>query len=179
MKITGGEFKGRILKTPEGIRPAQSMIRKAIFDTIGEVRDKRVLDIFAGSGSLGFESLSRGAKFCVFVEKDGRCVRIIKENAKILNVSNRVKIVKMDFREFLNKNNEKFDIIFTDPPYRRILKEEEIRKIIDFLEKGGILIMETRKEILFPEGVREFIFKEAIYGQTKITYFTCGLSWKF
>lgn len=179
MKITGGVFKGRILKTPKGIRPAQSMIRKAIFDTLGEMTGKRVVDIFAGSGSLGFEALSRGAQFCVFVEKDGRCVKVIEENARILNVMERVKILKMDFREFLNKNKEKFDLIFVDPPYKRILKEREIMKTIEFLEKGGFLVMETRREVLFSQETRKFIFKEVVYGQTKITYFTCGISGEF
>jgi|Deesub1362B_J571_1020462.scaffolds.fasta_scaffold00032_57 16S rRNA (guanine(966)-N(2))-methyltransferase RsmD len=178
MKITGGELKGITLKTPRGIRPAQNMVRKAIFDTIGDVRDKDILDIFAGSGSLGFEAISRGARRCTFVEKDIKCVKIIEENAKKLSVIDRVKILKMSFKKFLDINTEKFDIIFTDPPYRIILQDEEIKNILKILKKRGILIMETQKKLKFGEELEKFILKEVFYGQTKITYFTCRLSGK-
>ncbi len=179
MKITGGEFKRITLRVPRGIRPAQNMIRKAIFDTIGNVRDKDILDIFAGSGSLGFEAISRGAKRCTFVESNMKCVKIIEENAKRLFVMDRVKILKMSFKKFLDINTEKFDIIFTDPPYRIVLKTQKIKNILKILKKKGILIMETQKKIKFGEEIEKFILKEVFYGQTKITYFTSGVSRKF
>ncbi|MEO0231324.1 MAG: RsmD family RNA methyltransferase [candidate division WOR-3 bacterium] len=178
MKISGGFLKGRILKTPKGIRPAQSIVRKAIFDTIGEIYDKKVLDIFAGSGSFGFEAISRGASFCVFVEENINCVKIIEENAKNLGILDKIKIYKMDFKKFLILNKDKFDIIFASPPYKFILKKDSIKKIIYILKEDGIFILETRKEIEFKD-FKNFILKEAIYGETKITYFTGCISRKF
>lgn len=178
MKITGGFLKGRILKIPRGIRPAQSIVRKAIFDTIGNVYRKKVLDIFAGSGSFGFEAISRGASFCVFIEENINCVKVIEENAKNLCVLDKIKVYKMDFKKFLSLNDEKFDIIFASPPYKFILKKDSIEKIIHILKKDGVFILETRKEIEFKD-FKNFILKEAIYGQTKITYFTCCISRKF
>ncbi len=178
MKISGGSLKGRVLKIPKGIRPAQSIVRKAIFDTIGDVYDKKVLDIFAGSGSFGFEAISRGASFCTFVEENKDCVKIIEDNAKNLGVLDKIKIYKMDFKKFLNLNKDKFDIIFASPPYKFILKKDSIKKIILILKENGIFILETRKEAEFRD-FKNFILKEVIYGETKITYFTCCISWEF
>ena len=179
MKITGGKFKGRILKSPKGIRPAQSKVRKAIFDTLQNIKGKKILDVFAGSGSLGFEALSRGAKSCIFVDRSKSCIRTIKENARSLGVEKEVRILGMDFKEFLKINREKFDIIFIDPPYRLMLKGDEIVKFLKILKKRGVMIMETKKEIKFDDKIKNLILKEVSYGQTKITYFTCCLSWKF
>ena len=178
MKITGGFLKGRSLKIPKGIRPAQSIVRKAIFDTIGDVESKKVLDIFAGSGSFGFEAISRGASFCIFVEENRGSVKIIEDNAKNLGVLDKIKIYRMDFKKFLSLNKDKFDIIFASPPYKFILKKDSIKKIILTLKENGIFILETRKELEFKD-FKNFILKEVIYGQTKLTYFTCRISWKF
>ena len=175
MKIIGGFLKGQSLKIPKGIRPAESIVRKAVFDKIGNIEGKDVLDIFAGSGSFGFEAISRGASFCTFVENNIRCVKIIEGNAKNLKVFEKIKIYKMDYKKFLKINDKKFDIIFASPPYKFILDKNSIKKIINILKKDGIFILETRKEISFNE-FKNFILKEAIYGETKITYFTCCLS---
>ncbi len=170
LRITGGDLKGRKLYVPPFIRPTQNKVKKAIFDILGkQVINSTFLDLFAGSGNIGIEALSRGARLCVFVEKNFKCVSIIKKNVYELKLQEKSKIIKEDSEKFILKQNNKFDIIFADPPYNYVLKKKFIENVIKILNKG-IFILEVTKRKKFDE-FSDLIKREEIYGETKILFF--------
>ena len=131
MRIISGEGKGRVLKTREGkgTRPTDSRVREMLFNILGErVQESRFLDLYAGSGSVGLEALSRGASFCIFVEQNAAAAQAIRENLKTLSWQDRAQVwhtpLKSAFRRFaelLEKDPDhpeaRFDIVFADPPF--------------------------------------------------------------
>ena len=141
MKIISGEFKGRVIKgyDIDGTRPTMDRVKESLFSMIqGYVKDSCVLDLFAGTGNLGFEALSNGAKICYFNDTNIKCTTLINKISRELNVEDRVKILKMDYKKTLKyflDNNVKFDIIFLDPPY----KLECLNEIIDYIIKNRII----------------------------------------
>lgn len=123
MRIISGRFKGRIIKRPKGIRPTQDKVRKALFDILGDIQGLSFLDFYAGSGAIGLEALSQGAGKVVFVETNSVCIKKIKENLKVLGASG-YRVMRLDALQVLEKlaeGDEKFDIVFMDPPYYRDL----------------------------------------------------------
>ncbi len=121
LKILGGELKGRNIKTPgtPATRPITSLLRKSIFDTCHfYIGDARILDLFAGSGAIGIEALSRGAKIAYFLDNDYTAVQCIKENIETLKLKNQAVLLDKDAFLFLEEyDKEPFDILFIDPPY--------------------------------------------------------------
>ena len=167
MRIIGGEARGRTIKTPRGMatRPMRDFVREAVFSILGRsVEGARVLDIFAGSGSLGLEALSRGAKEAVFVDFGREPIKIIQENLDRLGMSVRAKIIKAEVLDYLRKacsGESRFDLIFIDPPFRIDLKyRQEMLKLIaegGFLAPSAVVIIEAplRSEPpRSPEGMR-------------------------
>jgi 16S rRNA (guanine966-N2)-methyltransferase len=148
LKIIGGEFGGRLLKTPKGdaTRPTTSMARQAIFNRCQhQIEGARVLDLFAGSGAIGFEALSRGATFVTFVDSHKQAIACIKENAKILHIEEKCQVLQMQVAGALSLLKEPYDLIYIDPPYDLPVLEllEEIGKK-KILKTGGILFFEER-----------------------------------
>ncbi len=145
MRIIAGRYKGRVLKAPKGrlVRPTSERVREAIFSVLGmRVEGSNVLDLFAGSGALGLEALSRGATFVVFVERSARVVGLIKSNIATLNARESAEVWCMDVRNALKnlpKKGYTFDIVFLDPPYRRGIPE----KILNMLGEGRLLAREA------------------------------------
>lgn len=171
IRITGGTFRSRLLETPltNKTKPTMDRVREGIFNALGiKTRNSNVLDLFAGSGSYGFESLSRGAKFVTFVDITLEAQKAIKSNAEKLKVSN-YKYFNQNVIDFLSQTNDKFDLIFADPPYA-LEVYEKIVSIVDskkLLNDDGCLILETEKDLTIPDG----IFKEVRfykYGIAKI-----------
>jgi 16S rRNA (guanine966-N2)-methyltransferase len=127
MRITTGIYKGRNIKMPEGIRPTQNIARKAIFDIIGDIKGLTFLELFAGSGAVGFEAASCGAKEVVFVENSSVCIKAINDNISLFQSSNISQtqpkdylVIQLDANEAikqLSKQKKSFDIVFFDPPY--------------------------------------------------------------
>lgn len=185
MRIISGEFKGRALKTSAGpgYRPAMSKVRAAIFfmlEARGVVwQTSRVLDLFAGSGSLGFEALSRGASFACFVEADKKAAALITENAhKFILAENRYLVRHSETRSFLaTRDMEPFDVVFMDPPYRGNFLSSSITGMLrkNWLKEGGILNAEIEKEMRL-DPATEFPPLECIadrtYGQTRVILWT-------
>jgi len=124
VRITGGSLRGRTLRTISGqtVRPTSDKVRQALFNILGErVTDARVLDVFAGSGSVGLEALSRGAAHATFVEKDHRALKVIHENVEALGLVDRATVRRFDIvgqPEKLHDPAGTFDVVFLDPPYR-------------------------------------------------------------
>ena len=175
MRVITGSARGRRLKTPEtyDIRPTTDNVKEAVFNIIQfDVEGRRVLDLFAGTGQLGIEALSRGAAEAVFVDRDREAVKIVKENLKACALQAAVR--QEDALSALRRE-EKFDLIFVDPPYDAGLYTDvlETIKSVDKLTDGGIIICEARSteplpDLAAPYGKR----KEYRYGKVKIAVYT-------
>ncbi len=163
IKVFGGIYKGRNLVAPKGsmTRPSSGMVRQAVFNICqGEVEGARVLDLFAGSGAIGIEALSRGASHASFVEKESAPKKCLEENILKLDCEEQTTVYFGDvFTLFpiIEKKEEPFDIIFADPPYLKEWKGKmlsqhvlEIVSASKLLKKGGILYIEEGKELTFP-----------------------------
>lgn len=151
IRITGGKNKSRLLETPNTTltKPTMDKVRAAVFSALGDaVVNADVLDLFAGSGSYGFESLSRGANSVTFVDKSREALDAIKKNKTNLKEEN-TNIVFDDSLAFLRENQYKFSIIFADPPYKLDVYEEllNIIKEKDILTDKGIVVLESEHEL--------------------------------
>lgn len=183
-RVVTGRFRGAILQAPEGdkTRPTTDKVKEALFSIIqAYVPDSEFLDLFAGSGQIGIEALSRGAKRVTLVERSGQAAAVISRNiSKIrLEDSDEIRLHKKSVAqalELLGQAGEKFDIIFMDPPYRDVpVRLEEATKLIsefDMLASGGMLIVEHDKDCMIPEelnGLKRV--RSCSYGITVITFF--------
>jgi len=180
VRILAGYAKGRKLKgySRKDVRVTSGKVKGAFFNVIGPyLEEKKFLDLFAGSGSVGIEALSRGADYCVFIEKNVECVKIIYENLKIAGVSSPAKIFKMDVSRGLKKMKKDqlvFDYIFLDPPYFKYLYIPILEKIAEsnILKLNGIVIVEHHKSIFLPEAIKGLHKKQLKkYGDTWITFY--------
>ena len=177
MKIVSGTYGGRLLKTLEGktTRPTSDKVRGAMFNMIGPYFDGgRVLDLYAGSGGLSIEAVSRGMEQAVLVEKDRRAQGIIASNIQMTTESHKFQLLKMEAHQALNQLQGTFDLIFLDPPYAK----EQIVADIEALAERGLLgeevmvVCETDKAVDLPEEIACLgIWKEKIYGISKVTVY--------
>ena len=175
MRIIGGEYRSRILADIKGdnVRPTSDRAREALFNILGtSVREKRVLDLFAGSGALGLESLSRGAKEATFNDSSKDSVAIVKKNIASLKAEERARVYQTDFAAFLNVINTPFDLIFIDPPYRFDYGEKALQIISEkgLLTEGGIAVYE-RDRPFAGEIAGLDKFDERKYGKAYLTFF--------
>lgn len=145
VRIVAGSCKGARIYAPRGreTRPTSDRIREAAFAIIGSVEGLRVLDLFAGSGALGLEALSRGAAGAVFVESDPAAAKVIERNLEKLGLEGR--IVRSDATRFVTRTDDRYDVVFVDPPYEmvesvRMLLAEHVPRV---LAEGGIVVFET------------------------------------
>ena len=175
MRVITGTARGRRLQEPSNmdIRPTTDQVKEALFNIVQfDVEGRRVLDLFAGTGQLGIEALSRGAKSVTFVDESAEAVKIVKANLEHCKLQGEV--VRSDSISYL-KRCGKFDLIFIDPPYAADLMEKALESIIkfDILADGGIIICETNAEkSVSPLAEPYFISKEYKYGKVKLT--ACG-----
>ena len=200
MKIITGKAKGMNLETLEGeaTRPTSQRVKEAVFSMIQfELEGRKVLDLFAGSGQLGLEALSRGAASCTFIDEAREAVDIIIKNAKNAKLFDRARVSAIDYAAFLRgaAGNEKYDIIFLDPPYASSYVADALRLIDEYelLALGGRIVCETdngapqikRKKVKLtdaPENVTNQVFggneelqskynvdKTALYGRVRVT----------
>lgn len=147
MRVITGTARGVQLKTPEGIqtRPTSDRVKEALFSIIQfDVPGRRVLDLFGGTGQLGIEALSRGAKSAVFVDAGDKACKLIRENLHRCKMDNNAQIIRADYLQYLQTCRDKFGLIFLDPPYAEVFLENALKKIteIDILESGGIIVAE-------------------------------------
>ena len=147
MRVITGSARGVQLKTPEGMvtRPTTDRVKEAMFSIIHfDIPGAHVLDLFGGTGQLGIEALSRGAKSAVFVDAGEPACRLIRENLKRTRLESQGKVVRSDYLAYLERAREQFDIILLDPPYAEVFLENALNKIteIDILRAGGIIVAE-------------------------------------
>ncbi len=175
MRVITGSARGRRLKTPENydIRPTSDNVKEAVFNILQfDVEGRRVLDLFAGTGQLGIEALSRGAASAVFIDRDRAAIQIVKDNLKTCGLSGTV--LCCDSLSYL-KNCGRFDLIFVDPPYDSGLYDEVLGMInqIDILSDGGIIIVEARQDTPLPNMTAPYRrLREYRYGKVKICTYT-------
>ncbi|TWT10483.1 16S rRNA (guanine(966)-N(2))-methyltransferase RsmD [Streptococcus sp. sy004] len=177
MRVVAGEFGGRPLKTLSGqtTRPTTDKVKGAMFNMIGPYFDGgRVLDLFAGSGGLAIEAISRGMTKAVLVEKDRKAQQIIEANIQMTKRQAAFQLLKMDANQALSQLTGQFDLVLLDPPYAK----EEIVKQVTLLEEKGLLteevmiVCETDKAVALPEEFSQFgIWKQKIYGISKVTVY--------
>jgi len=165
MQIHAGQYKGRRIKTVKNLpyRPTTSIVRKSLFDILHNISDKSVLDLYAGTGVIGFEAASRGAKQVTFVESSLRINSLLKINSAGFNYQNFL-FVKEDVLSFLN-SNKSYDIIFADPPYNYQYLDELLTKVLSSLNPDGIFVLESS-----PHEFSISPFRVKDYGDTQLTF---------
>ena len=180
MRVITGTAKGVKLKTLEGLstRPTADRVKEGLFSIIQfEVEGRRALDLFAGSGQLGIEALSRGTERAVFVDENPAAVKIIRENLEKTRLSDRAQVIRSDYLSYLRTAGETFDLIFLDPPYAENFQEIALKTIseIDILRRGGIIICEKAAERQLPSVLPGLtLMKEYRYGKTVLTIYRKG-----
>lgn len=147
IRVISGNYKGRLLSkiALKNIRPTQARVRKSIFQILEPLERKNVLDLFAGSGIIGIESLSRGAQKIVAVENNSDACRILKKNLDTICLEDTYKVFCMDAMRFMIKCKEKFDVIFCDPPYEGFNYLDIFYLAKKILNKNGVFCMEMKK----------------------------------
>ncbi len=177
MRVITGSARGRKLIEPDGmdIRPTSDNVKESVFNIIQfDIEGRKVLDLFAGTGQLGIEALSRGAESAVFVDQSKAAVKLVKDNLKKTGLEGRV--VQGDSISYL-VGCEKFDLIFLDPPYQTNLIENALQNIVKFdkLNTGGIIICESPVGKELPEPAEPYQrLKTYRYGKVNITVYTRG-----
>ena len=177
MRVITGKARGVQLKTPEGMttRPTTDRVKEALFSIIQfEIAGARVLDLFGGTGQLGIEALSRGAKSAVFVDAGEPACRLIKENLKRTKLEADARVIRADYLDYLKRCRENFDIIFLDPPYAEVFLENALKCIaeIDILQSGGIIVTERPLGKELPWDFEGFTrSKDYKYGNTVLTIY--------
>ena len=179
MRIVAGKFKGRTLHTPTGLntRPTSQRTREALFNVLQHgiedftLEGARVLDLFAGSGALGIEALSRGAGYCIFVDDALPARAALRENIDTLGLGGQTRIFRRDATRLNPAGNlGAFDIVFADPPYDKSMGEAALRSTLKggWLKPDGIFVLEERKtaEIDLPEGVE--VLDQRVHGEAQV-----------
>lgn len=180
MRVISGIARGTNLYSLAGdtTRPTLDRIKEALFNIIqNQLQEAVVLDLFAGSGALGIEALSRGAKKGIFCDKSKKAIQIIKQNIEKTHLQEKAEVINEDYIKFLKEQGkkEKLDIIFIDPPYAQNIAVQAIEEIIklDILAKDGIIILETdneEREICQLEKIEINMYDIRKYGRIKLIF---------
>lgn len=173
MRVITGEARGRRLITLEGddVRPTTDKVKEGMFNIIQfDIPGANVLDLFAGSGQLGIEAISRGAKHCCFVDASKRSLDVVKENLKTCGFEKRASTFSGDALSYAELTRDTFDIVFLDPPYRKQLIDKVLPLIASKVSDGGIIVCETSNEEELPKTAGGFsLAREYKYGKIRIT----------
>ena len=177
MRVISGKARGTVLRTPNGMqtRPTADRVKEALFSIIQfDLPCARVLDLFAGTGQLGIEAISRGAAFAQFVDAHEDACRLIRENLQRTSFQDQANVLRCDYADYLKRCNEKYHIILLDPPYIEEFLENALKMIteIDILQSGGRIVTERPLEKILPFEFPGFTrSKDYKYGKTVLTLF--------
>lgn len=175
MRVITGTARGRVLKTLEGddVRPTTDRVKEAIFSIIQfEIEGRRVLDLFAGSGQLGIEALSRGAAFATFTDMSAESVDTVKKNLISTKLDRQSEVIRTEAVVFLKSNRKKFDIIFMDPPYSKGILQNTLPYAVQNINDGGVIICEHPYGEEMPQTVGHFsVYRDYKYGKIGITVY--------
>ena len=174
MRVVAGKYKKTKLDSLDSLktRPTKDMVKEALFSSLYNIENSYFLDLFAGSGAIGIEALSRGAKKVVFNDNNKDACKIMKQN--LLKIKEDCCVFNLDYRECLNRLDDKFDFVYVDPPYAFNEYEEVFKLLLEYklLNKGAIIIVEVKKEVCLSENIFSFVkYKEKKYGISKLLYY--------
>ena len=174
IRIISGKYGGRQIKAPDTARthPMGERIRNALFNSVGgEIRNAKVLDMFAGTGAVGLEALSRGAAFVTFVEKDRIAQKILSENITLLDVNNTTEIIRTSAANWLSTyQGETFDVIFADPPYYDP-QFSTVERLFDLLKPGGLMVLSHPGRGEEPTKTGVVVVDNRSYGNAVLTFY--------
>jgi 16S rRNA (guanine966-N2)-methyltransferase len=183
MRIVAGIFGGRRLHAPKGmeIRPTSDRVREAIFSIIGQaVSGANVLDLFAGTGALGLEALSRGASQAVFVDQSLAAVQLIRANIELCSVQDRVRVIHESVNHAIHRLTVQegcFDLIFMDPPYGKGSVQKTLTNLAAVARSGALVVAEHDSKDLSPSSYQEWIRTQARkYGDTTVSFYARELA---
>jgi len=180
MRVIAGQCKGRVLIGPKGklIRPTSDRTKEFIFNFLGDyILDIELLDLFAGSGNLSIEALSRGAKFATLVDKSNQAIKLINKNVELTKFSSKSRIVRKDVLNYLSLADKKklfFGLIFADPPYSDTIYQKILKKIdsCSILREGGLFVLEhSSNSIDSIEFSNLYLLKRKKMGNSTITIY--------
>lgn len=181
MRIVGGIYKSRHIKVPKGVdvRPTSDRTKEALFSILGGfIKDKCALDLFSGSGNLGLEAISRGAKEVTFVDKSPRCVRAIRENIRLLGIiEDRYNVILKDALSFIKETHLsgiRYDLVLLDPPYYHALVKKTLNLLDNhiIITSSGLIVAEHYKKDQLPNTLRNIVlYRQCKYGQTILSFF--------
>ena len=179
MKVISGILKGRNIEgyNIDGTRPTMDRVKESLFATIqNNLKDSVVLDLFAGSGQLGIEAISNGAKLCYFIDNNKEVIKVLNKNISNLNIKSNSKVILSDWKKSLNEfanQNLKFDLIFVDPPYDYNVYEKILDKVsnLNILNENGLIILE-HSNIKFKDTYNNLtLYKEKKYGNKSVNIY--------
>ncbi|HET7338483.1 MAG TPA: 16S rRNA (guanine(966)-N(2))-methyltransferase RsmD [Candidatus Dormibacteraeota bacterium] len=172
LRITGGEARGRRLKAPKNIRPTQGIVKQAIFNMVGpDVDGATVLDLFAGSGAIGIEALSRGANAVWFVDQQPRGLAILRQNLDALGFKQKAHVVRGDVVRWLEASPDVIrsaDFVILDPPYEDVVLDRALKVLDQHVTEATVLAEHSRRQQL-PELERLKVNRQRRYGDTIVT----------
>ena len=180
MRVISGKARGLKLNTPKNddVRPTTDRVKESLFNMINSyIMDSDILDLFAGTGSLGIECLSRGANQCIFVDNSKESINIVKSNIKKARVENESIVLNLDFKSAINSlssKNKQFDVIFMDPPYYKNMFSDALSAVDNnnLLKEDGIIVVEHDTVDKFPDNMgRLYKSREKKYGNTTLTFY--------
>jgi 16S rRNA (guanine966-N2)-methyltransferase len=175
LRVSGGEARGRRLKAPKNIRPTQGMVKQALFNMVGpRVEGARVLDLFAGSGAIGIEALSRGAAGVTFVDHEPRGLAILRQNLDALGFKDRARVIRSDVVRWVEASRDAVraaNLIFLDPPYEDVVLDRTLMALDAGVESPTIFAEHSRRQEL-PSLQRLRVDRQRRYGDTIVTVLT-------
>ena len=175
MRIVSGIARGKKLCTPEGldVRPTIDRVKEAVFSSLQfDIQGRVVLDLFAGSGQLGLEAISRGAEFCDFVDSSENSIKVINENIKNCSFESKSRVNYCDSIAFVKNTKLKFDIAFLDPPYNKGLINKVMPMLVSKMSDFGIIVCEHTEEVDLLENYGNFKKqKTKKYGKVYVTFY--------
>lgn len=179
MKIISGTLKGRNIEgyNIEGTRPTMDRVKESLFGMIQDyIKDSTVLDLFAGSGNLGVEAISNGAKIAYFIDNNPEVIKVLNKNIANLDIQSKSRVILSDWKKALNTfatQNIKFDLIFIDPPYAYDVYEKILNKVstLNILSDNGLIIMEHSNLHLPTTYENLILYKERNYGNKSINIY--------
>ncbi len=178
MRVITGTLKGRRLLTLEGrdVRPTPDRVKEGLFSALHfDLEGRRILDLFAGSGQLGIEAISRGAESCTFVDASAQSVKVIKSNVANCQIEEKSKVFQSDYASFCAKSRDVFDIVFLDPPYNDGLLMPAVKAVLPLMSDYGSIVCEHPPEVeLEPQIAGFYIHKSYRYGKVLISIYRKG-----
>ncbi len=175
MRVITGSARGRRLETFEGedVRPTTDRVKEAVFSIIQfETEGRTFLDLFAGSGQMGIEAISRGAEKAYFVDNSKKSLAVVKRNLAATGFERSAKVVQADYRSFLSMNSNQFDIAFLDPPYRTGVLQDALERTAECMKDTGVIIAENPLDEEISGCIGDFLLdRQYRYGKIKISTF--------